>query len=266
MADRNLRSSLPPVPAGIDKRLAEYFTSVVRYEMQSIKDSVVENNGLLKNIEKDIRDLKLSLEDCSARVDTIVTSFLPSISSRIKDVATSLAERSLDIDVHDRKWHLIINGLEGTAGETEDVTRQKCVKLARDIGVQNAEFSRFSACHRLRHNVPNATTIIRFTDLAERENWLSKAKNLPAIDTSLSFSPDLPPVLRHCKNELLKLRRDLPSSEKRNTRIKYLAHFPYIELVYKDRVKQPVRPSKTKEQLLTDILGFSPDLTFSFNA
>ena len=265
----NLRSQrekldMPPIPTGLDPQVAEYLTAVIRQEMQSLKDSVEANNSLLKDALKDISEIKTSLNDCSGRVDTIVSTFLPSLSSRITEIAVALAERTLDMDVHARKWSIIINGLQGAAGEGEDTTRSKCVKLAREIGVPNAESTRFSACHRLRHNTPNASVILRFSDLADREAWLSRAKHLPAIDTAISFSPDLPPVLRPLRNELLKTRRDLTPSEKRNTRVKYLAVFPYVELAYKDNTKVPVRPNKTKEQLLKDIIGFSPNMSFNF--
>ena len=151
------------------------------------------------------------------------------------------------MDVHSRKWSLVINGLKGEAGEKDETTREKCRKLARDIGLSNASSMNFAACHRLSHNAPNAAVIARFTDLAEREAWLSKARNLSAVDTALNVSPDLPPVLRKLKNELLKTRREMQPVEKRNTRLKYLPHWPYVEVVYKDRSKTPIRPQITKE-------------------
>ena len=94
---------MPPIPTGLDTRIAEYLTAVIRHEMQAVKESVAENNKLLKEVEKVLRVIKTSLSDCSARVDTIVTSFLPSLSSRVKEIAVALAERTLDIDVHSRK-------------------------------------------------------------------------------------------------------------------------------------------------------------------
>ena len=85
------------------------------------------------------------------------------------------------------------------------------------------------------------------------------------MDTGLSFSPDLPPVLRPLKNDLLKLRRELPQEEKRNTRVKYLPSWPYVQLVFKDNSRPPVTSPRTKDQVLSDVIGFSPNLRFSLN-
>ena len=67
------------------------------------------------------------------------------------------------------------------------------------------------------------------------------------------------------KTELLTLRKTLPDAEKRQTRVKHIPRWPYVKLEYKDKSKPAVAPPQTKEQILGDILGFSPKLTFKFN-
>ena len=72
----------------------------------------------------------------------------------------------------------------------------------------------------------------------------------------ISTSPDLPPVLRSLKTELLQKRKTLAPEEKKRAHIKYLREWPYVELaVGKDR---KVQSNVTKETLVKSILGFSP--------
>ena len=254
-----------PVPPGLDPKIAEYLFALVHSEIQTLTSSVDENRRLLEGINTDLSEIKISLNNCYTQLEKVKDVFLPSLANRVTEIATSLAERVLDMDVHSRKWSLVIGGLQGAAGEDEAETRSKCVKLAQDIGVPAAETTHFAACHRLQHNKANSSVIVRFTDLGDREAWLSKARHLPAVNSGLSMSPDLPPVLRKLKTELLLIRRDLPQAEKKNTRVKYLARFPYVEMAYKDGSKPTLRPTKTKQQLLQDVLGFSPDIQFSYN-
>ena len=171
----------------------------------------------------------------------------------------------LDMEVHDRKWSLIIAGLEGEKGESEKTTRQKCIRLAKEIGVSDAESTSISACHRLNHASANAGIIMRFNDLAQREAWLTKARNLRTVNEAVNFSPDLPPVLRKLKKELLDIRKVMSTDEKRLTRVKHTPRWPYVKLEYKDNSKPTILPKYTKQQILTDILGFSTKLSFAFH-
>ena len=102
----------------------------------------------------------------------------------------ALAERMLDLDVHARKWALVIQGVKGAAGEVEGDTRKTCLKLAADIGVESAANTQITACHRLRHDASDAGIYLRFSDLSQREAWLSKARHLQRVDSTVNFSPD----------------------------------------------------------------------------
>ena len=248
-----------------DENFIDRIKSIISEQLAPIKTAVDRNAAILQGIKTDIEGIQNSIKDCSERVETITGVFLPSLVKHVNDTATALAERMLDLDVHSRKWALVIQGIKGPAGEGESVTRDKCLKLAADIGVSDAATTQVSACHRLSHNTSDAGIYLRFSDLAQREAWLTKARNLPRVDPTIHFSPDLPPVLRKMKNDLLKLRRELPADEKRLTRVKHIAHWPYVKLEYKDRRKPAVAPPQTKEQILGDILGFSPKLLFNFN-
>ena len=149
---------------------------------------------------------------------------------------------------------------KGQAGEEEDITRQSCVKLARDqLGVNDALPTDFAACHRLRQQY-DASILVRFVDLNKRNQWLSSAKNLKGKDTNISISPDLPPVLRPLKRELLNKRKTLPPQQKSRAHLRYLREWPYIELSMGKNVT-PIRPEISKRSVVQDTIGFSPLLS-----
>ena len=163
----------------------------------------------LASVSNKVEALETAAQASSDRMDKVKADVLTAIADRISSVATVLALRQLDLEVHRRKWALVIQGVEGTAKEKEEDSQAACIALARDaLEVPNAMSIRVSACHRLSPD-QNAGIIIRFTDLTERNLWLQSAKNLKGKATAVTISPDLPPVLRILKTDVLAQRREL---------------------------------------------------------
>ena len=121
----------------------------------------------------------------------------------------------LDIDTHRRKWSLVINGLKGEQNESDVITQNKVLK------VDNAKNHNFSACHRLSQR-PDSGIIIKFLDLSDRNAWLMNAKNLKGADQNVSLLPDLHPCLRKPQNNILQIRKDLTTEEKRVHRFVFI--------------------------------------------
>ena len=169
---------------------------------------------------------------------------MPALTSHAEKVATALALQTLDLDVHRRKWSLTIQGIKGDAGEEDAVTRKACVDLARNhLGIADANEKGFSACHRLNKR-KDAGIIIRFQDLSRRNEWLDGAKNLRTHTERISISPDLPPVLRHLKTELLQKRKDMSPEHKKKSYVKIPSPVAVCGINYcKWPPHSPLRPS-----------------------
>ena len=236
----------------------------IRAEMQAVIKAEV--SGRLERLEtslqqmaelsQDVAAVKQSIDFTSQKLDDLRQTVLPGLASHIEQVATSLALQTLDLDMHRRKWSITIHGLKGKAKEEEAETRQACVDLATShLLIPDASTSDFAACHRLAQK-DNAGVIIRFRDLVQRNLWLSNAKNLRTLKDPVSISPDLPPVLRPLKTELLHKRKAQPATTKKGARIKYLKQWPYVELTVPD--SPTIRPSTSKESIVESVLGFKP--------
>ena len=166
--------------------------------------------------------------------------------------------QTLELDVHRRKWTLTIPGLKGDADEHEDDTRDACIDLAKThLDVKDAKASDLAACHRLGKKAGSGI-IVRFPDLRQRNQWLMGAKNLRNHMDNISLIPDLPPVLRPLKTELLNIRRDMPPDRKSRSSLRYLKQWPYIELVCGQ--SRPIQPTITIEAIAKEVIGTDPFL------
>lgn len=139
-------------------------------------------------------------------------------------------------------------------------TRNACFNLARQhLGIENAETTRISACHRLRQEA-NAPLIIRFSDLDDRDRWLRNARNLRGHPDKVSITPDVSPAIRPMKKDILNQRRQLPQHIKQKATVKHLKSWPFFELVA-DGQRQAV-PSMSKNDIMKTYTGVSHLMKF----
>ena len=197
--------------------------------------------------------LESSLQFASKRIDDLYNTSLPALSAHVERVSTTLAMQTMDIDVYRRKWALTLKLLKDTTKEDEIDTHVPCVQLARDtLEIEKASVWDFAAWHRLSQKA-DAGIIIRFNDISKRNMWLANAKNLKGRAYHISTSPDVPPVLRPMKKQLLLKRKDLPPEDKKRSFISYHRQWPYMDLAVDNNrfVMSDVR----KDTLIHSVLG-----------
>ena len=82
------------------------------------------------------------------------------------------------MELHRRKWGMIVQGVKGPPNEEENATRKSIIEFATNcLQIENASNLQFVACHRL-NNKADAATLIIFVDLADRNRWFYHAQNL----------------------------------------------------------------------------------------
>lgn len=124
-------------------------------------------------LTKRMADVEAAMQATSERLDDVVKNMIPALSSHVSNLSEALARRQLELEVHRRKWNIVIHGLKGAAKEDGTVTRAASLRFARDVlRVPNAEDTPLAACHRLSQRA-DAGIILRFVDLADRDAWLS---------------------------------------------------------------------------------------------
>ena len=72
----------------------------------------------------------------------------------------------------------------------------------------------------------------------------------------ISISPDLPPVLRQLKKDILSQRKELDLNVRKMSRIQYIKQWPYLKLKING---QPDRyPKISQDTIVKEFLGVAP--------
>ena len=218
-------------------------------------------NDKVDALEVQIKSVAQSVQSTVAELKTATTKLksetVPSLVAHMNSTLTHLALQNIDMNMHRRKWSLIIQGVPGKANEPSDDTRKAVIEMAKKkLSIKDTKDSpirddQFAACHRLKSDAGSAI-IARFVDLKQRDRWLAHAKHL--AKSNISMSVDVPPCLRKAKNQLMALRKDLAPEEKKLSFIKHLPSWPYLVLHRKGQ--DPVHHTFSKG----DIIGQSINL------
>ena len=240
----------------VDPHILAAIKQAVREVINTTLSKIDEALQQLVQLSEHMVDVERSMQFTSDRLETAVTTLLPAMTAHMSQLAEGLSWRQLELEVHRRQWNLVIHGIEGTKKEDEAVTRQVCRGFAKEVlRVEDADATVFAACHRLSTK-RNAGIIIRFMDLVQRDQWLSGTKNLKNSNKKISISPDLPPVLRPAKDELLQECSKLPLQIKQNSRIKFLPQWSFVQL--KVEGQAPKSSSLTLRAVTTSMAGVDP--------
>ena len=117
------------IETNIDARILAAIKLAVREEMGDISTRLENIDRILASLVEVQRRMEVveeSIQFTSERLDALATEVLPALSNHMVRIAESLAHQTLQIDVHRRKWNVVIQGIDGPAGEEESVTRTKC--------------------------------------------------------------------------------------------------------------------------------------------
>ena len=238
------------VPSAVSAGLSPLTAKIDKMEQRLIKiDTMEQTLG-------DALALKVEVDNLKKENSTLKNETIPRLVEHLNDTVTQLALHNIDLNMHRRKWSVIVQGVSGQKDEDSDTTRKAVIKMAKDnLKLRDTKDApvredQLAACHRLQSSAGSAI-IARFVDLKQRDRWLSNAKNLKGSNISLSV--DVPPCLRKAKKELMQLRKDLSPTEKKKSFIKYLPSWPYLTLHRKDQ--EPVHHTFSKAQIIEQALS-----------
>lgn len=238
---------------GLNKDILAAIKHVMLEEIAPKLDQIRIQLSELTKLNDRVEELEQSYSFLSGQMDTLINTTLPNMVKHYNECMEGMVMQNLCLDVHRRKWNLLVYGLDGPADENETETRKKCLSLAHThLKLSEANLTDFAACHRLGAQ-DNDGIIIRFVDLDKRNKWLMSAKNLKNSQLNVSISPDLPPTLRPLKKDLLAKRKTLDDDTKRTARIRYLAAWPFIDI--KIPGKSNIVPSVTKASVVKAVTG-----------
>ena len=147
------------------------------------------------NVKNRLNEQEKSITYNGNQLKDLLDVTIPTLEKNFKELCQTICTKILDVDVHRRKWSLVISGLQGEANETEGDTQIKLKKFAVDhLKVKDANKHLMAVCHRLSKDA-DANIIAKFVNLNDRNEWLASGKHLKDKNLKISISPDLPPVL-----------------------------------------------------------------------
>ena len=110
-AKSNLGNSAPPTPfiltdirKIIREEINEAITTILGKRLDMLENKLRE----FSQVTKTIVEIEHAMEFAANQVQDLQQVALPTMDKKIKDIATALVKRSLDLDVHRRKWSLTI--------------------------------------------------------------------------------------------------------------------------------------------------------------
>ena len=234
---------------------------------QVIQEEISPKLDKLEQKINEIAILHKSVDECETRLNEQEKSItyngnqlkdlldvtIPTLEKNFKELCQTICTKILDVDVHRHKWSLVISGLKGEANETEGDTQIKLKKFAVDhLKVKDANKHLMAACHRLSQDA-DANIIAKFVNLNDRNEWLASGKHLKDKNLKISISPDLPPVLRPLKKDILQQRKSLQVEDRKLSKVKYLPRWPYVSLAVRGQAS--IIPTLKKETIITNYLA-----------
>ena len=246
----------PPLDPILIAAIRQAVRDEVSVELKKISDNIDD----LVAISKRVEEVETAMKATYDRLENTINVMLPAVNEHMMKIAEGLTSQSLALEVHRRKWNLILHGVEGPAGESEAATRKACLKFASEaLKLKDCEKTQFAACHRLSRK-KDAGIIIRFLDLAERDRWLSGTVHLKNYASKVSLSPDLPPVVRPMKDELMLIRSKLDAETKKKAKVKHTPRWPFVNLQIEGQ--RPRLPTKTLGDIVKETTGVNSSINF----
>ena len=96
----------------VDKQFEKRFT-VINAILENTNQKTDETLAKVSAMQASVFELERAAADVSMRVETVERTSLPALAAHVATVTTNLASYTMDLDVHRRKWPLLIQGLKG---------------------------------------------------------------------------------------------------------------------------------------------------------
>ena len=217
------------------------------------------------SLQSSIDRIETSVQEIKSSTNKLKTDTIPGLVDHMNSMLTLIGLQNIDLNMHRRKFSLIIQGLPGKAEESSDDTRKAVIDMAkknlklRDTKDTPLREDQLSACHRLQTTAGSAV-IARFIDLKQRDRWLAHAKHL--ANSQISMSVDVPPCLRKAKQQLMALRKDLTPEAKKRSFVKHIPSWPYLLLQRKG--EEPIHHTYTKADIVKLALKLPEDASVMY--
>lgn len=154
------------------------------------------------SISKKIEDVHEAIDFMNSEFEAIRAN-LKDFEEKMNQEKKSVNDRFVDAEFHNRKYNLLIFGLDLNSGENCEQTVRKFMRS--DLKITDSDKMLFANCHPLPESPQGKKAcIVRFVCMADKITVLKSCSALKGQKKAISVVTDLPKELREIRRDLQK--------------------------------------------------------------
>ncbi|CAG2225171.1 unnamed protein product [Mytilus edulis] len=207
----------------VEKNLTELISDV-KSEVGQVKSDLSITNTEVQQLRQDHNELERGVGHLESQFNCLETEKLELLKLDIDKKLTSLKECQVLLEKHDRKYNVLIYGVEQKPNEIIwEVIDNLFVK---DLGIEKFKADSFpiANAHRIPAKAPVEGTkrpdaiIVRFMHYDDKQCIMAQAYKL--AKKRIRIVDDLPVIMKEARNDLAKIAYNIRTKEKLQTRIR----------------------------------------------
>ncbi|CAC5397012.1 unnamed protein product [Mytilus coruscus] len=207
----------------VEKNLTELISDV-KSEVGQVKSDLSITNTEVKLLREDHNELERGVGHLESQFNCLETEKLEALKIDIDKKLASLKECQVLLEKHDRKYNILIYGIEQKQNEIIwEVIDNLFVK---DLGIEKFKADSFpiANAHRIPAKAPVVGTkrpdaiIVRFMHYADKQCIMAQAYKV--ANKKIRIVDDLPVIMKEARNDLAKIAYNIRTKEKLQTRIR----------------------------------------------
>ena len=131
-----------PAPISADENRAimlEELASLIADELGPRLLRVEEQLARVVSLKDKVTELEKAMQYTADVQQELMQTTLPALATHVENVTTTLTLRTIDMEIHRRKWSLIVQGVQEPPNEDEPATRKCTVDFPTNcLHIENA--------------------------------------------------------------------------------------------------------------------------------
>ncbi|CAC5422660.1 unnamed protein product [Mytilus coruscus] len=198
--------------------------SDVKSEVGQVKSDLSITNTEVKLLREDHNELERGVGHLESQFNCLETEKLEALKIDIDEKLASLKECQVLLEKHDRKYNILIYGIEQK--QNEIIWEVIDILFVKDLGIEKFKADSFliANAHRIPAKAPVVGTkrpdaiIVRFMHYADKQCIMAQAYKV--ANKKIRIVDDLPVIMKEARNDLAKIAYNIRTKEKLQTRIR----------------------------------------------
>lgn len=219
---------------GVDQKVTDFSGKLDKVEKQltnMINEVKIDVNTLrtkyetsvveVKDLRRDFNELERGVAAMDVQLHELENSKLEAQKTELETQIQSLTEKTILLEKHERKYNILIYGLDDSANDDENVYAVVRQFFNKDLDIDQRKVNSIPLANA--HRVPTRGTgpepiIVRFLHFGDKQLVMSRGFKLAG--KKIRILDDLPVVMKEKRHKLARAAYDIRKREKLQTRIR----------------------------------------------